>query len=57
MDTYVPHTEVATSLLIEKFKFEPGPEVDWKMGGLLHPVAKIGNEHRTAVPLKVIPVQ
>ncbi|KAL5482415.1 hypothetical protein ACEPAI_9009 [Sanghuangporus weigelae] len=45
--------KVVTSLLIEKFIFEPGPEVYWRMGGLLHPVVKVEDGHKTEVPLKV----
>lgn len=41
-------------MLLEKFIFEPGPEIYWEMGSLHHPVAK-DEEGRTdaQVPLKV----
>ena len=43
------------SMLIEKFIFEPGPDIYWAMGALYHPVVKNenGDGHEVRAPLKV----
>ncbi|EJC99710.1 cytochrome P450 [Fomitiporia mediterranea MF3/22] len=45
--------KLVLSVLLEKFKFEPGPEIYWAMGALYHPIVQGDGEHRSAAPLRV----
>ncbi|KAL5524315.1 hypothetical protein ACEPAF_9455 [Sanghuangporus sanghuang] len=45
--------KMVLSMLLEKFVFEPGPEIYWQMGALYHPVVKDEGRHKVQAPLKV----
>ncbi|KAH8115657.1 cytochrome P450 [Phellopilus nigrolimitatus] len=45
--------KLVLSVLLEKFVFAPGPEIEWEMGALHSPVLKNSEDRSQQLPLKV----
>ena len=45
--------ELVLTMLLESFKFEAGPEVDWLMSGIARPALKNSTDKASQLPLKI----
>lgn len=49
-------TELVLYMLLEKFIFEPGPEINWQLSTIQHPIVIGSGSDKAQVPMKVLRV-
>ena len=53
LTSFCPHSELVLTVLLESLVFEPGPELEWEISGIVRSVLKNSTDKTPQTPLKV----